>query len=53
MTRPRRPSAQTSAVVVALAAQPTTWRYGTELRQRLDLKPGRPASPRRRLDGRT
>jgi hypothetical protein len=52
MTRSRRPSAQTSAVV-ALAAQPTTWRYGTELRQRLDLKPGRPASPRRRLDGRT
>jgi PadR family transcriptional regulator, regulatory protein PadR len=40
MARPRRPSAPTTAVVVALAAQPTTWRYGTELCQQLDLKPG-------------
>jgi PadR family transcriptional regulator, regulatory protein PadR len=40
MSRLRRPSAQTTAVVLALAAQPTTWRYGTELCQRLDLSPG-------------
>jgi DNA-binding PadR family transcriptional regulator len=40
MTRVRRPSAQTTAVVLALAEQPTTWRYGNELCQRLDLKPG-------------
>ena len=40
MIRPRRPSAQTTAVVLALAEQPTAWRYGTELCQRLDLRPG-------------
>jgi DNA-binding PadR family transcriptional regulator len=40
MTRLRRPSAQTTAVVLALAEQPTTWRYGYQLCQQLDLKPG-------------
>lgn len=40
MTRNRRPSAQTVAVVAALAEQPTTWRYGYQLCQQLDLKPG-------------
>jgi PadR family transcriptional regulator PadR len=40
MTRPRRPSAQTTAVVLALAEKPTTWRYGNELCQQLNLKPG-------------
>ena len=40
MTRNRRPSAQTTAVVLALAEQPTAWRYGYELCQQLDLKPG-------------
>jgi PadR family transcriptional regulator PadR len=40
MTRARRPSAQTTAVVLALADEPTTWRYGYELCQQLDLKPG-------------
>ena len=40
MTRPRRPSAQTAAVVVALADEPSTWRYGYELCQALDLKAG-------------
>ena len=40
MTRSRRPSAQTIAVVLALAEQPTTWRYGYELCRELDLKPG-------------
>jgi len=40
VTRSRRPSAQTIAVVLALAEQPTTWRYGYELCRELDLKPG-------------
>ena len=40
MTRLRRWSAQTTAVVLALAEQPAAWRYGNELRQRLDLQPG-------------
>jgi PadR family transcriptional regulator PadR len=40
VTRVRRPSAQTTAVVLALAEQPTAWRYGNELCRRLDLKPG-------------
>jgi PadR family transcriptional regulator len=40
VTRVRRPSAQTTAVVLALAEQPTAWRYGNELCQHLDLKPG-------------
>jgi len=29
MTHPRRPSAQTTAVVLALAEQPTIWRTAT------------------------
>jgi len=40
MTRSRRPSAQTTAVVLALAEQPTAWRYGYELCQQLEIKPG-------------
>jgi DNA-binding PadR family transcriptional regulator len=40
VTRSRRPSAQTIAVVLALAKQPTIWRYGYELCRELDLKPG-------------
>ncbi|MEU6139444.1 helix-turn-helix transcriptional regulator [Streptomyces sp. NPDC047081] len=40
MTRVRRPSAQTTAVVLALAEKPATWRYGYELCQQLDIKPG-------------
>lgn len=40
MTRFRRPSAQTTAVVLALADKPTAWRYGYEMCQQLDLKPG-------------
>jgi DNA-binding PadR family transcriptional regulator len=31
----------TTAVILALAQQPATWRYGHELCQQLDLKPGR------------
>ena len=30
-----------TAVILALAEQPATWRYGHELCQQLDLKPGR------------
>jgi DNA-binding PadR family transcriptional regulator len=40
MTHPRRPSAQTTAVVLALVGQPTIWRHGNELCQQLDLTPG-------------
>jgi PadR family transcriptional regulator len=40
VTRSRRPSPQTTAVVLALAEQPTAWRYGYELCQQLDIKPG-------------
>jgi len=40
MTSSRRPSAQTTAVVLALAEQPATWRYGYALCQQLDLKAG-------------
>lgn len=40
MTRTRRPSAQTVAVVAALAENPAEWRYGYELCRQLDLKPG-------------
>ena len=40
MTRSRRPSAQTVAVVQALAETPAAWHYGYELCQRLDLMPG-------------
>ena len=40
MTRTRRPSAQTAAVVLALAEAPAAWRYGYELCQELGLKAG-------------
>jgi PadR family transcriptional regulator, regulatory protein PadR len=40
MTRSRRPSAQTAAVVLALAETPSAWRYGYELCQQLGLKAG-------------
>jgi PadR family transcriptional regulator, regulatory protein PadR len=40
MTRSRRPSAQTTAVVLALAEQPAAWRYGYQLCLQLDIKPG-------------
>jgi PadR family transcriptional regulator, regulatory protein PadR len=40
VTRSRRPSAQTTAVVLALAQNPTVWRYGYELCQQLGLKAG-------------
>ncbi|MEH1123117.1 PadR family transcriptional regulator [Micromonospora sp. CPCC 206061] len=40
MTRSRRPSAQTTAVVLALAEEPTAWRYGYDLCRQLGLKPG-------------
>jgi PadR family transcriptional regulator, regulatory protein PadR len=40
MTRPRRPSAQTTAVVLALAQTPTAWHYGYQLCRQLDLKAG-------------
>jgi PadR family transcriptional regulator PadR len=40
VTRSRRPSAQTTAVVLALAEKPTAWRYGYELCQQLEIKPG-------------
>ena len=40
MNASRRPSAQTIAVVLALAEQPATWRYGYELCQQLGLKAG-------------
>jgi PadR family transcriptional regulator, regulatory protein PadR len=40
MTRVRRPSAQTTVVVLALAEKPTAWRHGNALCQQLDLTPG-------------
>ncbi|HEX6674312.1 MAG TPA: helix-turn-helix transcriptional regulator [Actinomycetes bacterium] len=40
MTRTRRPSAQTTAVVLALAQNPTDWHYGYQLCQQLGLKAG-------------
>jgi PadR family transcriptional regulator PadR len=36
----RRPSRQTIAVMQALAADPTAWRYGYELGQEVELKAG-------------
>ena len=38
---PRLSAQATTAVIVALAEQPATWRYGHELCQQLDLEPGR------------
>jgi PadR family transcriptional regulator PadR len=40
VTRSRRPSAQTTAVLLALADDPTAWRYGYELCLQLALKAG-------------
>ncbi|MEV4514421.1 helix-turn-helix transcriptional regulator [Dactylosporangium sp. NPDC049525] len=40
MTRARQPSPQTAAVLRALAADPTRWRYGYELGQEVGLKAG-------------
>jgi DNA-binding PadR family transcriptional regulator len=40
MSRLRRPSKQTMAVLLALAEAPATWRYGYELCQQLGLKAG-------------
>ncbi|WP_239376600.1 MULTISPECIES: PadR family transcriptional regulator [unclassified Frankia] len=40
MTRPRRLSPQTVAVLQALIAQPAVWRYGYELGQQVGLKAG-------------
>ncbi len=40
MTRTRRPSPQTVAVLRALAAEPSAWRYGYELGQEVGLKAG-------------
>lgn len=40
MARSRQPSAQTVAVLMALAAQPSAWRYGYELCQELGIKAG-------------
>jgi DNA-binding PadR family transcriptional regulator len=40
MNRSRRPSAQTLAVMLALAESPVTWWYGYQLCQKLDLKAG-------------
>jgi DNA-binding PadR family transcriptional regulator len=40
MARSRRPSAQTIAVILALAEEPSAWRYGYELCLQLDLMPG-------------
>jgi PadR family transcriptional regulator len=36
----RRPSRRATAVVLALAEQPATWRYASELCQRLDVEAG-------------
>jgi DNA-binding PadR family transcriptional regulator len=40
VTRFRRPSAQTIAVLLALAESPAVWRYGYELGQQVGLKAG-------------
>jgi PadR family transcriptional regulator, regulatory protein PadR len=40
MARTRRPSAQTAAVVLALAQEPAAWHYGYQLCQDLGLKAG-------------
>lgn len=40
MERLRRPSTQTTAVLLALAEDPAGWRYGYDLCQELDLKAG-------------
>jgi len=40
VTRERRPSAQTVAVLRALAVEPDRWRYGYDLCTELDVLPG-------------
>ena len=40
MVRNRRPSPQTVALVSSFAREPGAWRYGYELCQELDIKPG-------------
>src|ERR1700733_14751598 len=40
MAKPRRPSAQTVAVLRSFAAQPAVWRYGYELGLEVGLKTG-------------
>jgi PadR family transcriptional regulator, regulatory protein PadR len=40
MRRKRRPSVQTTAVVRALAQEPSAWRYGYELCRQLGIKAG-------------
>lgn len=40
MSRSRRPSPQTAAVLLALRAEPAVWRYGYELGQQVGLKAG-------------
>ena len=40
MTRTRRPSPQTAAVLQALAEDPDRWRYGYDLCTQLGLQPG-------------
>ncbi len=40
MARNRRPSPQTAALVLALAAEPEVWRYGYELVTELRIKSG-------------
>lgn len=40
MPRNRRPSAQTIAVLLALAAEPARWRYGYDLCTQLDMQAG-------------
>ena len=40
MTRTRKPSAQTSAVLRALATEPAVWRHGYDLSRNTSLKAG-------------
>lgn len=40
MTRTRRPSPQTAAVLQALAEDPDRWRYGYDLCTQLGMQPG-------------
>jgi len=40
VTRTRRPSPQTIAVLTALAADPSAWRHGYDLGQQVGLKAG-------------
>jgi PadR family transcriptional regulator, regulatory protein PadR len=40
MPRPRKPSPQTTAVLLALAQEPSSWSYGYDLCRSLGLKAG-------------